>query len=256
MKLKINNVVTAIVETTSRSSISNNHSATHLLHAALREILGTHVLQKGSVVDANRLRFDFSHFDPIIKEQLVLIEKLVNKKIQENSIVDTKLMPIKEAIDKGAMALFDEKYNDDVRVVSMGGDFSIELCGGTHVRRTGDIGSFKITSEEGIAAGVRRIEAVTGFGSLNYMQKNESPLLEELTNILKVDKLSLSQRVVHISQQVKALEKELAKAKLKLLDGNNQNLLTKVKELKGTKILVEEIPTGDLKSLRELVDKF
>ena len=253
-KLSLNDTIVAEVDFDHRKAICSNHSATHLMHAALRAVLGTHVLQKGSVVDAKRLRFDFSHFEPINSQQLMAIETLVNKKILANSKVTTNIMPIKEALAKGAMALFEEKYDADVRVVAMDKVFSVELCGGTHVESTGDIGFLKIVAEEGIAAGVRRIEAVTGLSALQWVHDNEA-LLQELTTTLKIDKANLNKRFLQILQHTKDLEKELAKVKLQVMVGNNKDLTHSVKEINGVKILAEIMPVGDAKTLREMVDK-
>ncbi len=174
--LSVGGAVKAEVDASVRQATALNHSATHLLHAALRQVLGDHVQQKGSLVDSQRLRFDFSHFEAIKAEQLKALEDIVNAEIRRNTEVETEETDIDTAKAKGAMALFGEKYGDQVRVLSMGGDFSVELCGGTHVSRTGDIGLFKITSEGGVAAGVRRIEAVTGAAALAYLNGAEEQL--------------------------------------------------------------------------------
>lgn len=253
-EIKVNDRITASVNAEQRKAICSNHSATHLAHAALRQVLGTHVAQKGSVVDPQRLRFDFSHFEALTEQQITEIENIVNQKIQENSVVTTKVMPIKEAIATGAMALFGEKYDAEVRVVTMGEVFSVELCGGTHVARTGDIGFFKIISEEGIAAGVRRIEAVTGMPALQWVQQHEN-MLQELATTLKTDKASLNKRVIQLLSSNKELEKEISKLKVKLITDNNQDLISKAKGINGIQVLAEIIPIGDSKSLRELVDK-
>ena len=253
-KIQLKASITAAVDSERRKAICSNHSATHLAHAALRKILGLHVVQKGSVVDEKRLRFDFAQPEALTKEQITAVEYLVNQKIQENSQVNTQIMSTKEAIANGAMALFGEKYANEVRVVSMGGEFSVELCGGTHVTRTGDIGFFKIVSEEGIAAGVRRLEAVTGLEAVAWVQHNEN-LLQGLADTLKTDKENLNKRTLQLLSNAKELEKELAKIKLKLVTNDNKDLINKAQEIKGVKVLAEVIPIGDSKSLRELVDK-
>src|SRR5690606_12475342 len=191
--LAIGDLVDAAIDNARREAIRKNHSATHLLHAALRTVLGEHVTQKGSLVGSERLRFDFSHFEAVKPEELRLIERMVNEQIQRNNELQTRLMPIEQAKAAGAMALFGEKYDDEVRVLSMG-EFSIELCGGTHVSRTGDIGLFKIVSEGGIASGVRRIEAVSGSGAVSYVQQLEQQA-QSVASALKGDLFSISERV-------------------------------------------------------------
>lgn len=244
----------AEINVTDRMATDRNHSATHLLHAAMKKVLGPHVVQKGSVVDTKRLRFDFAHFEPITSQQLLAIEILVNQKIQENSLVTTKIMPIKEALATGAMALFEEKYAAEVRVIAMGEVFSIELCGGTHVKSTGEIGFFKILAEEGIAAGTRRIEAITGLEALHWVHNNES-LLQELALSLKTDKASLPKRVAQILQQNKALERDLLKIKRRLLTDNSKDLASAAKELNGIKVIAEVIEGGNFDFLREMAEK-
>jgi len=253
-KISINDKIEAEINVLERLAIGRNHSATHLLHAAMKKVLGTHVVQKGSVVDTKRLRFDFSHFEPITNQQLIAIEILVNQKIQENSLVKTKVMPIKEALATGAMALFEEKYTAEVRVVSMDDVFSVELCGGTHVKRTGDIGFFKILSEEGIAAGTRRIEAITGLEALYWVHNNEA-LLRDLVVSLKTDKASLNKRVGQILQQNKELEKDFIKVKRQLLTDNSKDLASAAKEFNGIKVIAEVIEGGDSDFLREIAEK-
>ncbi|MED5526388.1 MAG: alanine--tRNA ligase [Pseudomonadota bacterium] len=243
----------AEVDKARRDAIRLNHSATHLAHAALRKVLGEHVTQKGSLVDPERLRFDFAHFEGVKDAEIVEIERLVNNEIRANHAVTTRLMQIDEAKAAGAMALFGEKYDDEVRVVQMG-DFSTELCGGTHVSRTGDIGLFKVVSEAGIAAGVRRIEAVTGEGALSWLQGREH-MVGSLAASLKTDVAGLPERFAQQLDRTKQLEKELEKAKAQLAAQAGAALAEQAEELGGIKLLVAELPGADPKSLRELVDK-
>ncbi|MGQ8366424.1 alanine--tRNA ligase [Glaciecola sp. 1036] len=240
------------VNSARREAIKLNHSATHLLHAALRNILGDHVNQKGSLVDAEKLRFDFSHFESISSEQLTAIENAVNAQIRANHPLKTKMMKLDEAKASGAMALFGEKYDDDVRVVSMG-EFSTELCGGTHVSSTGDIGLFKIVSESGISAGVRRIEAVTGQVALDYMHK-DADLLFAVANLVKADKRSLVSKLQQQIQTTKQLEKELDTIKQKLAGQKSKGLLDQVVEINGVKLLATELDGVEPKALRSILD--
>lgn len=253
--LKIGDIVQTNVEDTRRLQIKANHSATHLLHAALRKVLGEHVQQKGSVVEADRLRFDFAHFSALTADEMYALELLVNKQIQANILVDTKIMTSKEAVEDGAMALFGEKYGDKVRVLTMGDNFSKELCGGTHVTRTGDIGYFKITSESGSAAGIRRIEAITGQKAVQFAQQQEQTI-HNLADLLRTTPAELDAKVQQLTSRVKTLEKQTAKLQADLAGGNNTNILDAVKDVKGLKVLSTLLPAGDAKSLREAVDKF
>jgi alanyl-tRNA synthetase len=223
------------------------------MHAALRKVLGTHVQQKGSLVDADRTRFDYSHNEPITEQQTRAIEQLVNQEIRRNVPVEARVMKYDEAIKSGAMALFGEKYGDEVRVLSMG-DFSTELCGGTHVRRTGDIGFFKVVSETGIAAGVRRIEAVTADGALAWVQQQEASL-QQAAAALKAPVQELTQKIGQIVENVKGLEKELARLKSRLASSQGDDLATQAVEVKGTKVLAAVIDGADAKALREAADK-
>ncbi len=243
----------AKVDEQSRQDIACNHSATHLLHAALRQILGEHVQQKGSLVEAGRLRFDFSHFEAITPEQLAEIEARVNRKIRANLLVETKLMSQEEAQASGAMALFGEKYGDVVRVLSMG-DFSVELCGGTHVKRTGDIGVFKITSEGGVAAGVRRIEAVAGEGALRYIGETEKNLAH-IAALLKTDSGTVQAKTQQLIERSRHLEKELEQLKAKLASSQGGDLAAQAVEIDGIKVLAAKLEGGDAKSLRDTVDQ-
>jgi alanyl-tRNA synthetase len=245
--------VTAQIDESNRLATALNHSATHLLHAALRKTLGDHVTQKGSLVDPQRLRFDFSHFDPVTATQLRDIERLVNQQIRLNHTVDTQLMTIDEARQSGAMALFGEKYDDEVRVLSMG-DFSVELCGGTHVKHTGDIGLFKIVSEVGIASGVRRIEAVTGELALDYVEANQHTI-SQVSEILKTKPESVEDKASALVQRTRELEKELETLKAKLASSAGDDLANAVTEIQGIKVLASNLDGADGKSLRDTVDQ-
>lgn len=229
----------AIVDAKRRAAISLNHSATHLLHAALRQVLGSHVAQKGSLVKAESLRFDFSHLEAMTPVELKEVERLVNAQIRRNHTIETNIMDIEAAKAKGAMALFGEKYDDEVRVLSMG-DFSTELCGGIHASNTGDIGLFKIVSEGGIAAGIRRIEAVTGEGALDLLDQQQAQY--EL-------------KVAEMAAKAKSLEKELQQLKDKLAAKESANLISNVKEIAGVKVLVAQLNGADNKALRGMVDE-
>ena len=243
---------TAAIDAANREAIKKNHSATHLLHAALREILGEHVTQKGSLVEAPRMRFDFSHFEAVTAEQLAVIERRVNQEIRANHTLATELMDLDEAKASGAMALFGEKYDEKVRVVTMG-PFSVELCGGTHVTRTGDIGLFKITSEAGIASGVRRIEAVTGEHALEVVQTQQATL-SSLSALLKTDSQNVLDRVVSLQNQTKELEKALNSAKQKLASQQGADMLSNAVEINGVKVLIANLEGVEAKSLRSMMD--
>ncbi|MCU8246846.1 alanine--tRNA ligase [Vibrio vulnificus] len=231
--------VSAIVDAERRAAISLNHSATHLLHAALRQVLGEHVAQKGSLVKAENLRFDFSHLEAVTAAELKEVERLVNAQIRRNHAIETNIMDIESAKQKGAMALFGEKYDDEVRVLSMG-DFSTELCGGIHASNTGDIGLFKITSEGGIAAGIRRIEAVTGEAALEEIDAQARKFEEKLQDA---------------ANKAKSLEKEIQQLKDKLASQASANLIDQVKEIAGVKVLVAKLDGADNKALRGMVDE-
>lgn len=237
-----------------RQAIKVNHSATHLMHAALKNVLGEHVNQKGSLVMPDRLRFDFSHFEAMTQNELSAVETLVNQQIRANHPLNTQVMNIDEAKSAGAMALFGEKYEEDVRVVSMG-EFSMELCGGTHVKQTGDIGLFKIVSESGIASGVRRIEAVCAEQALTYTQQKEQQVLQ-LAALLKADPESLQSRMEQIIDKAKSIEKELAKLKQEQAASQGGKLLDKVVEINQTKVLSAKLDDVEAKSLRGMVDDF
>ncbi len=253
--LRVGDKVTATVDNSRRQAIRLNHSATHLMHAALRQVLGTHVQQKGSLVTAGRLRFDFSHSEAMKPAELRAIEALVNDQIRLNTAVVTEVLPIEQAKAKGAMALFGEKYDDNVRVLSMGGDnFSIELCGGTHARRTGDIGVFHIVSEGGVAAGVRRIEAVTGAGALAWLDESEAQL-SQIAGLLKGSRDNAVEKVQQVLDRVKQLEKELERQKAKLASSAGDDLMAQAKTVAGVKLLNATVEGVDGKALRDLVDK-
>ncbi|MBI4964218.1 MAG: alanine--tRNA ligase [Desulfomonile tiedjei] len=251
---RVGDKVNLKVDEPDRRSIMSNHSATHLLQWALREVLGDHVKQSGSLVEAQRLRFDFTHFSSISPEELARVEDLVNRKIQENVQVQATTMSMTEATGEGAIALFGEKYGDTVRMVSMG-DFSKELCGGTHTRRTGDIGLFKITSEGGIAAGVRRIEAVTGRGSLDYVRSLENEL-GELAEHLRGSRGELVRRLDKLIEEKKAKEREVEVLKAKLAAGVTRDILEGVREVGGVKVLAQVVEdVSNPKDLREYADR-
>ena len=253
-KLKIGDSVRALVAGNDRAAITLNHSATHLMNAALRSVLGDHVLQKGSLVEADRLRFDFSHGAPVSAEEIRRIEEQVNAEILANSEVSKEVMPIEAARSKGALALFGEKYGEEVRVVSMGGDYSVEFCGGCHVDRTGDIGLFKIVSESGISAGVRRIEAVTGHGALALIER-EQDVLREASSLLKTGTDNLLDKLSGLLSQNKALEKQLAQLKAQMAASAGDDLGSRAIELAGIKVLVANLEGFNPKSLRDTVDQ-
>jgi alanyl-tRNA synthetase len=222
------------------------------MHKALREVLGSHVQQKGSLVDGEKTRFDFIHTNPLNREEIEKIEQIVNAEIINNSITSAKSMSIDEAQKTGAMMLFGEKYGDEVRVLEIGS--SKELCGGTHVYRTGDIGLFKIVSESGVAAGIRRIEAITGKNALNRVQKLDSQVLH-LASILKSPPDEMAQRLNQLQDQMKGLEKELERFKSKIAASQGEELLSQVQEIKGAKTLVAQLDSMDIKALRETLDQ-
>ncbi|QJI44746.1 alanine--tRNA ligase [Pseudomonas sp. ADAK2] len=237
-----------------RHATSLNHSATHLLHAALRQVLGEHVQQKGSLVDSQRLRFDFSHFEAIKPEQLKALEDIVNAEIRKNSAVETEETDIETAKQKGAMALFGEKYGDNVRVLSMGGDFSVELCGGIHANRTGDIGLLKIISEGGVASGVRRIEAVTGAQALAYLNAAEEQL-KEAANLVKGSRDNLIDKLSAVLERNRLLEKQLEQLQAKAASAAGDDLSASALDVKGVKVLAVRLDGQDGKALLALVDQ-
>ena len=251
-ELKVGDSVQANVNGARRHAIKLNHSATHLMHAALKSVLGEHVNQKGSLVQPERLRFDFSHYEAMTKEQVLAVETMVNEQILANHALQTKLMGLEQAKEAGAMALFGEKYDDDVRVVSMG-DFSMELCGGTHVARTGDIGLFKIISESGIASGVRRIEAVTGITALQYVQQQAFELTS-ISAVLKTDVTTVGERVLQLIEQTKTLEKEVTKLKQEIANSAGSDLLSQINEINGVKVLSYHVQGIESGALRTMID--
>ncbi|NKQ11490.1 alanine--tRNA ligase [Pseudomonas sp. SST3] len=252
--LQVGATVEATVDASVRQATALNHSATHLLHAALRQTLGEHVTQKGSLVDSQRLRFDFSHFEAIKPEQLKALEDKVNAEIRSNTLVDIEETDIETAKSKGAMALFGEKYGDQVRVLTMGDGFSVELCGGTHVKRTGDIGLFKIVSEGGVAAGVRRIEAVTGQQALAYLNGAEEQL-KEAAVLVKGNRDNLLDKLSAMLERNRQLEKELEQLKAKAASATGNDLAGSAVDVKGVKTLAARVDGLDGKALLALVDQ-
>ncbi|WP_423598946.1 alanine--tRNA ligase [Roseateles sp. MS654] len=250
--IKVGDVFTARVDAERRARTVRNHSATHLMHKALREVLGAHVQQKGSLVNAERTRFDFAHTAPVTAEEIRKVEAIVNAEILANADTDASVMALDDAQKSGAMMLFGEKYGDTVRVLSIGS--SKELCGGTHVHRTGDIGLFKIVAESGVAAGIRRVEAVTGDNALHYLQSLESTV-QAVAGTLKAAPAELEPRVQAVLEQVRALEKELAAAKSKLASAQGDELLAQAVDVKGLKVLAATLAGADAKTLRETMDK-
>ncbi|MGU3415787.1 alanine--tRNA ligase [Enterobacteriaceae bacterium C34A] len=250
--LKVGDAVQADVDQARRARILLNHSATHLMHAALRQVLGTHVAQKGSLVNDKALRFDFSHFEAMKPEEIRAVEDLVNAQIRRNLPIETHVMELEDAKAKGAMALFGEKYDERVRVLSMG-DFSTELCGGTHASRTGDIGLFRITSESGTAAGVRRIEAVTGEGAIASLH-TQSDVLSDVAQLLKGDSHNVTEKVRSVLERTRQLEKELQQLKEQAAAQESANLSSKAEEINGVKLLVSELAGVEPKMLRTMVD--
>ncbi|TBL48523.1 alanine--tRNA ligase [Obesumbacterium proteus] len=251
--LKVGDSVEATIDEARRSRIRLNHSATHLLHAALRQVLGDHVSQKGSLVSDRNLRFDFSHFEAMKPEQIRQVEDIVNAQVRRNLPIETNIMDLDEAKAKGAMALFGEKYDESVRVLSMG-DFSTELCGGTHARQTGDIGLFRITSEAGTAAGVRRIEAVTGEGAIAVMHQ-DADALREAAALVKSDAHSVVDKIRAVMDKTRQLEKELQQLKDQQAAQESASLSSKAVDVKGVKLLVSHLDNVEAKMLRTMVDE-
>ena len=252
--IKKGDQLAAAVDAGRRNDIVLNHSATHLLHAALRTLLGNHVTQKGSLVAPDRLRFDFSHFEPLSAEKLVEIESRVNLEIRKNTEAQSRTMSYDDAIGAGVMALFGEKYGDQVRVMSIG-DFSTELCGGTHVRRTGDIGFFKITQETGVASGIRRIEALTGEGAMAWLQAEEDAI-NALGGMLKASRGELAGKVRNLVERNRQLEKELTTLRGQLASGQGADPVSEAVNVHGVKVLARRIDGADAKALRDAVDQF
>ncbi len=251
-RLAVGDKVMAGVDAARRAHTMRNHSATHLMHKALREVLGPHVQQRGSLVDHEKTRFDFSHNEPMTDDQIRRVEAIVNAEILANAATKARIMKFDEAVKGGAMALFGEKYADEVRVLDIG--TSRELCGGTHVKRTGDIGFFKVVSEGGIAAGIRRIEAATGEGALEWVQRQQARL-GEAAAALKAQPHEMTQKIAQIIDNVKVLEKELARLKSKMASSQGDELVAQALDVKGVKVLAARIDGADARALREAMDK-
>ncbi len=252
--LKVGDVVTATVDGERRRHIMRNHSATHLLHAALRTVLGDHVVQKGSLVAPDRLRFDFSHPEPLTADEIRTIERLINRTILENSPTKIEIMPLEKALESGSMSLFGEKYDDVVRVLKIGGTFSNELCGGTHVEHAGDIGLFKIISEGGVASGIRRIEAVTGEGALDWVDQTQHSL-DQITQVLKSDRDNVEARLLAQQEKLRKLEKEVEQYKARLASSAGDDMLDSAVDIDGIKVLACTLDGADAKTLRDTVDQ-
>jgi alanyl-tRNA synthetase len=250
--LRVGDRVTAEVDPILRRATMLNHSATHLMHKALRDVLGSHVHQKGSLVDEHHTRFDFSHFAPMTPEQIAEVERRVNEQILHNEETRARVMSMDEALSEGAMALFGEKYGSEVRVLNIGD--SMELCGGTHVRRSGDIGLFKIVSEGGVASGVRRVEAVTGPGVLAYLNDREAKL-RAVADAVRGTPDDAPRKVEQMQARVKQLEKELEQLRGKLARGESSDVASQAKEVKGVKVVAARLDGADAKGLREAVDR-
>ncbi|WCM18687.1 alanine--tRNA ligase [Paraburkholderia bryophila] len=250
--LKVGDVVKAEIDAVRRARTERNHSATHLMHKALREVLGSHVQQKGSLVDAEKTRFDFAHNAPMTDDQIRQVEAIVNAEVLANAPGIVQLMPYDEAVKGGAMALFGEKYGDEVRVLDLG--FSRELCGGTHVHRTGDIGFFKIVMEGGVAAGIRRVEAITGDNAVRFVQDLDARI-NAAAAVLKAQPSELTQRITQVQDQVKSLEKELSALKSKMASSQGDELAGQAIEIAGVHVLAATLEGADVKTLRETVDK-
>ena len=253
-EIKAGQQVTARVDSTVRQGTALNHSATHLMHAALQQVLGDHVVQKGSLVDSERLRFDFSHNEAVTPKQIRQIEHIVNREILRNSNVDTEVMSMDDARDKGAMALFGEKYGDEVRVLSMGGDFSVELCGGTHVSRTGDIGLLRISGESSVAAGVRRIEAVTGDKAVELCDQLQDTIAD-VSSLVRASGGNVADKVQQLVDDNRRLQKEIEALKSKLANASGSDLMSGLKEINGINVLSTVVEGADAKSLRGVADQ-
>jgi len=251
--ISLGDSIDAHVDAERRSATVLNHTATHLLHAALRKLLGGHVQQKGSLVAPDRLRFDFSHYEPVNAAQLAEIERLVNLQIRANAQADTAEMSYQEAIDAGALAFFGDKYGERVRVLRVG-EFSTELCGGTHVQRTGDIGLFKIINESGVASGVRRIEAVTGESALAWVREGEQRLAG-VAALVRGGREDAQEKVRQALERSRALEKEVEKLKARLATGQGRDLAEQAVDVAGVKVLAASIEGADAPALREAVDR-
>ncbi len=253
-ELKVGDKVTATVDCSVRTATALNHSATHLLHSALQQILGEHVNQKGSLVDSQRLRFDFSHGESISAQQLRDIEHRVNREILRNSPVQTEVMSMDDAVEKGAMALFGEKYGSEVRVLSMGGDFSVELCGGTHANRTGDIGLLRISAESSVSAGVRRIEAVTGEAAIAFCDELQDTVTDT-ANVLRAARHGVADKARQVVEDNRKLQKEIDALKSKLANASGNDLMAGLREINGFSVLSTVVEGADAKSLRGVADQ-
>lgn len=252
-RLVTGDTVVAEVDCIARARTERNHSVTHLMHKALREVLGIHVQQKGSLVDVSKTRFDFAHGQPLTEMEIQRVELLVNAEILANTATDARMMPLEEARKTGAMMLFGEKYGDEVRVLDIGN--SRELCGGTHVRRTGDIGLFKIVTQSGVAAGIRRVEAITGESALAYVQEQASQL-QQVADAIKAQPQDAAGRILQILENVKRLERELGRMKAKLAGSRGDDLAGQIREVKGVKTLAVHLEEADSRTLRETLDRF
>src|SRR5262249_1890737 len=251
--IRIGEELEARVDAVRRRATALNHSATHLLHAALRKVLGTPVQQKGSLVAPDRLRFDFAHFQPLTDKELSEIERLVNAQIRESAPAETRVMEYDRAVAAGAIALFGEKYDKDVRVLRLG-DFSMELCGGTHVQRAGDIGFFKIVSEGGIASGVRRIEALTGEGALDYVEQSDA-LLKDLAGLVRGSREDLKDKVREQFERMRQMEREIRALKDRLASGQGVDLAAGAIDVQGVKVVATKVDGADAGALRSAVDQ-
>ena len=252
-ELRVGDKVRTEVDAQARQSTARNHSATHLLHAALRSVLGNHVTQKGSLVAPDRLRFDFSHYEPVTAQQLADIETRVNAWVLANQAAETRVMPIKQAMESGALALFGEKYDDTVRVLSIG-DFSTELCGGTHVQRSGDIGPFKLVAEGGVAAGVRRVEAITGERAFGWI-RDADRRLSRVAEVLRSERDGIEDRLEQVMTRTHELEKEIERLKSRIASARSNDLTSQATDVDGIKVLAARIDDADPKSLRNTVDQ-
>jgi alanyl-tRNA synthetase len=251
-ELRVGDAVNLTVDAERRDDIRRNHSATHLLHWALRHVLGKHVTQKGSLVAPDRLRFDFSHTAPMTEEERAQVEDLVNARVRRNVAAATAVLPIADAKQAGAIAFFGEKYGDTVRVVTMGE--SKEFCGGTHVSRTGDIAVFKILSEGGVAQGVRRIEATTGAGAIAYIHRLEKELVDS-GRLLRSGELEVASRIAKLQADGRALEKEIEKLRRRLASGGGRDLVAEARDVAGVRVLATRADVADPKALREVADQ-
>ncbi|MFT5361383.1 MAG: alanyl-tRNA synthetase [Porticoccaceae bacterium] len=253
-ELKVGDQVSASVDAIVRQATALNHSATHLLHAALQQVVGEHVQQKGSLVNSERLRFDFSNDEAVTEEQIRQIEHIVNDQILANTVVATEVMSMDDAISKGAMALFGEKYGEEVRVLSMGGDFSVELCGGTHASQTGDIGSVRVTNESSVASGVRRIEAVTGVRAIAYCDALQDTI-GEVATVVRASGNNLADKVRQMLEDNRRLQKEVDTLKNKLANASGTDLMAGIKDINGVSVLAAVVEGADAKSLRGVADQ-